>query len=58
MNLILSKLLSAMGWKKLLLMVWAVAHKELAKRAADTKDVEWDDEAVKFADELVKAIAA
>lgn len=58
MNAILAKLLSAMGWKKLLLMVWAVAHKELAKRAANTEDVEWDDDAVKFVDDLVKAIAA
>lgn len=58
MNAILGKLLAVMGWKKLMLMVWAVAHKELAKRAADTQDVEWDDDAVKFVDDLVKAIAA
>ena len=58
MNAIFGKLLSIMGWKKLMLMVWAVAYKELAKRAADTQDVEWDDDLVSFMDQVVKTIAA
>lgn len=56
MGAILSKILGVMGWKKVMLMAWAVAHKELAKRAADTEDREWDDDLVAFADEFVKAI--
>lgn len=58
MNVILQKLLSVMGWKKIMLMIWAVAYKELKKRVEDTQDVEWDDDALAFADQLVKAIAA
>ena len=58
MSAVLQKIMVVLGWKRVLKMAWQVAYKELEKRVKDTEDQEWDDEALKVMDELVKTITA
>jgi hypothetical protein len=55
MDIIIKKLLSVLGWQKLLLMVWHAVQPDLQAHAEKT-DTKIDDNVVKFLDEIVNAI--
>ena len=52
MKWLIRKVLSAVGWKRLLQMTWEAIHDELVKLAEKT-NTEFDDKALKIIDEIV-----
>jgi hypothetical protein len=57
MNVIISKLLSVLGWQRLLQMVWNAIQDDL-KRAAEKTETKIDDNLVVFMDEVIMVIVS
>lgn len=55
MNVIIAKLLSVLGWQKMLLMVWNASYPSMQKASAKT-ETEFDDNFLKVVNELIIVI--
>jgi len=56
MTTLIKKLISIIGWKKLVSKIWQIAYAELKKLAKKSKNTDLDDKILEFINEILTAL--